>query len=103
MPGTVRNLLGKRSRRNATARIDARVLPEQKTLFERAASLKGVNLKTFMVDSMQEAAVRTLEQYESIHLTVEERRIFVDALLNPPAPNKTLRLATDRYNKRVSR
>ena len=103
MRSTARNLGVSRRPRNATARIDARVLPEQKKLFERAAALKGVNLKTFMVDSMQEAAARTLEQYESIHLTLSERRIFVDTLLNPPAPNQALRLATERYNKAVSR
>jgi uncharacterized protein (DUF1778 family) len=92
-----------RSRKNATGRIEARVLPEQKSLFERAAALRGVSLKAFMVGAMHEAAVQTLEQHESINLTIEERKIFIDALLNPPAPNEALRSATRRYNKMVSR
>ena len=87
----------------ATERIGARVLPEQKVLFERAAALKGVSLKTLMVDSMQQAAVKILEEHELIRLTIEEQRIFVETLLNPPAPNEALWSATERYNRRVAR
>lgn len=103
MAGTVRKLVNKRSAQTATGRIDARVLPEQKILFERAAALKGVPLKTLMVDSMQQAAVKILEEYESIRLTLEERRTFVETLLNPPAPSRALRSATKRYNRMVAR
>jgi uncharacterized protein (DUF1778 family) len=93
----------KREVQAATGRIEARVLPEHKTLFERAAALRGVNLTTFMVDSMREAALKTLKENEMLRLTVAERRIFVETLLNPPAPNQALRSATKRYNRLVAR
>ncbi|HEY4959588.1 MAG TPA: DUF1778 domain-containing protein [Candidatus Limnocylindrales bacterium] len=91
-----------RSAQTATGRIEARVLPEQKTLFERAAALRGVNLKTFMVDSMQDAALKTLKDHDLIRLTAEERRIFVETLLSPPGRNQALRSATKRYNRLVA-
>ena len=31
----------------------------------------------------------------------EAREVFANALLNPPAPNETLRKAADRYKKHV--
>src|ERR1017187_9272912 len=83
--------------------IQARVLPEHKTFFERAAALRGVNLTTFMVDSMREAALKTLKENEMLRLTVAERRVFVETLLTPPAPNQALRSATKRYNRLVAR
>jgi len=93
----------KRRRENTVGRVEARIPSEQKHLFQRAAAVRGVNLTTFMVDSMREAALRTLEQYESIKLTDQERRIFIETLLNPPPPNKALRAATERYKEMVSR
>ena len=88
-----------RKTQTATERLEARVVPEQKALFQRAAALRGVSLKAFMIDSMREAAVKTLEQHEQLKLTIEERQNFIEALLNPPSPNEALRSATRRYNK----
>jgi uncharacterized protein (DUF1778 family) len=38
------------------ARIEARVSPEQKRLFERPAEIEGVTLTDFAITSMQRAA-----------------------------------------------
>ncbi len=103
MVSTASKMVKKRPAKAAAARLEARVPAEQKSLFERAAALRGVNLTTFMVDSMREAALKTLEEHELIRLTVAERRRFVDALLNPPEPNEALRSATKRYNRLVAR
>jgi uncharacterized protein (DUF1778 family) len=103
MADAARKLVRNPSAQAATGRIEARVLPEQKSLFERAAALRGVNLTTFMVGSMREAALKTLEEHELIVLTAKERGIFVETLLNPPAPNRALRSATQRYNRLVAR
>jgi uncharacterized protein (DUF1778 family) len=103
MAGRAGKLRNRRSTQAATERLEARVLPEQKTLFQRAASLRGVTLKEFMIASMREAAVKTLEEHELITLTAEERQVFIETLMNPPAPNKALRSATERYNRMVAR
>lgn len=85
-----------------TERLEARVDPEQKTFFQRAASLRGVSLKEFMVASMREAAVRTIEEHELV-LSANEQRIFVDTLMNPPQPNEALRDAARDYFTKLAR
>jgi len=55
-----------------------------------------------MVDSMQDAALKTLKDHDLIRLTAEERRIFVETLLSPPGRNQALRSATKRYNRLVA-
>lgn len=94
---SVRSVVG------SAQRLEARVSAEQKALFQRAAALRGVSLTDFMVDSMREAAVKTMEEHELIRLAAEEREAFIEVLLNPPVPNKALRLATERYKKMIAR
>jgi uncharacterized protein (DUF1778 family) len=91
------------ARETATERLEARIGPEQKMFFQRAASLRGVTLKEFMVASMHEAAVKTMEEHELLSLSAQEQRVFVQVLLNPPAPNSALRAATKRYKKMTGR
>jgi uncharacterized protein (DUF1778 family) len=82
-------------------RLEARVAPEQKILFQRAASLRGVSLKEFMVASMREAAVKAIEEHEFV-LSANEQQIFVDVLMNPPKPNEALRKAAEGYFSMVA-
>ncbi len=87
--------------RTQTERLEARVAPEQKTFFLKAASLRGVTLKEFMIESMREAAVKTVEEHELV-LSANEQQIFVNALMNPPKPNDALRAAAADYFARVA-
>jgi len=41
--------------------------------------------------------VETVSRYQLLELSPEDQAVFVDALLNPPAPNETLRVAAARY------
>jgi uncharacterized protein (DUF1778 family) len=84
-----------------TERLEARVDHEQKTFFQRAASLRGVSLKEFMVASMREAAVRTVEEHELV-LSANEQKIFVDMLTKPPKPSKALLAAAGDYFARLA-
>jgi uncharacterized protein (DUF1778 family) len=81
------------------ARIEARVSPRQKRLFERAAAIEGVTLTDFAVSSMQRAATRALRQHATIELSENSQRTFVEALMNPPEPNAALRAAAKAYAK----
>lgn len=83
--------------RRRAERIEARVTPEQKRLFERAAALEGRSLTDFLLASAQNAAAEAISRHELLRLTPEDQRVFVDTLLNPPAPNKALRTAAARY------
>lgn len=86
-------------------RLEARVTSDQKKLFKEAASLQGVTLTDFVVSSVYEAAIRTLESRHVIELSQRDQRTFVDALMHPSAPNAELRRAWVRHkpSARVTR
>ncbi len=80
-----------------TERLEARITPDQKDLFKRAASLRGVTLTDFVVSSVHEAAVKTLEAVHVIEFGRRDQQAFVDALLNPEPPNERLLAAAKRH------
>jgi uncharacterized protein (DUF1778 family) len=80
-----------------SARLEARISHEQKTLFQQAALLSTRTLSEFVVASAQEAARRIIDEHENLRLTREEQLRFVNALLKPPAPSKRLRQAAAQY------
>src|SRR5260221_6703800 len=82
-------------------RLEARIPRAQKRILERAASLRGTSLTDFVIASAQEAATKTIKDFEMLSLCDEARAVFVKALMNPPAPNQALRVAADRYRKHV--
>lgn len=79
------------------ARIEARVSPKQKQLFERAAAIEGVTLTDFAISSMHRAAATVIQEHTAINLSVRNQRAFVEALRNPPEPNEALRAAAKAY------
>ncbi len=80
-----------------TERLEARITPEQKALFQRAADLSGRSLTDFIIGSLQAAAEETIRSHQIIRLTAEESAAFADALLNPPPPNEQLQDAFKRH------
>src|ERR1700675_2879846 len=80
-----------------TARMEARLTGDQKTLFQHAADLTGRSLTDFVVSSAQEIAARTVREHEVLTLAGRDRQVFVNALLKPNPPNKRLRQAARRY------
>ncbi len=97
MTSPARNI---RPGRPLTERLEARVDSEQKSFFQRAAALRGVSLKEFMVVSMREAAVKTIQEHEWI-LSTRDQQVLVDVLTNPPEPNAALREAAEDYFRTV--
>lgn len=84
-----------------TERTEARLRPDQKARMEHAAALRGLSLSDFMVQNADEAAIRTIRQYESWTLNTEDRDAFVRALLHAPVPGPRLRAAARRYRERA--
>src|SRR4029077_2326539 len=82
-----------------TARLEARVTGDQKALFQHAADLTGRSLTDFVVSSAEEIAARTVREREVLTLTGRDRKVFLEALLNPPPPSKRLRQAARRYKR----
>ena len=84
-------------------RLEARVTREQKRMIERAAELRGTSVTEFVVLSAQQAATKTIKDFETLSLRGEARKVFVNALLNPPAPNTAAKAAARRYKQRLGR
>lgn len=95
----------KGNRRAASARkdrrLEARIDASQKTLIERAAYLKGMNVTQFVTVSSHEAAIKTIQEHEVLTLRDEARDVFINAILKPPAPSRIEKAAVTRYRSRV--
>ena len=68
------------------SRLEARIPSELKRRLEYAASLRGSSLTEFVVQSAQEAALRTIREHEVLTLGEDARLAFAEFMLNPPRP-----------------
>ena len=87
--------------KSRSARLEARISVEQKSVLQRAATLSGRTLSEFVVASAQDAATRVIQEHETIRLSRVEQIAFVSALLKPPAANARLRRAAAAYRKQM--
>lgn len=60
-----------------------------------------VSKRRIVLASAQKEATQTIKDFEMLTLCHEAREVFANALLNPPAPNETLRKGAGRYKKHV--
>jgi len=67
-----------------STRLEARISPVQKALFQQAAALTGRTLSDLVVESTQDAATKIIQDHTIIRLSQEDQAAFVQALLNPP-------------------
>lgn len=80
-------------RRLRGTRLGFRVDPETKKLVERAAALERRSMTDFCLTVLTEATRETIARHESLVLSERERKVFFDALVNPPKPNARLKRA----------
>lgn len=81
-------------------RIDVRISREQKELIKYASELSGFkSLSEFIVFHIQAQASKIIKDSNTILHTIEDKKIFLEAILNPPAPNDALRKAHLNYLK----
>lgn len=85
-----------------TSRIEARIAPEALAIVKRAAEIQGRSVSDFVVAAAQEAAHRTIEETQIIRLSVEDQRVFAEAILNPPPLAPAMERAIERYRKIVT-
>lgn len=81
------------------ARLEARVDPKVKAMWQQAAELQGTTLTDFVVTSLQEAAMKVIRSHQSMQLDREDTEAFVTAILNPPEPKEELKTAFAEYQK----
>jgi len=91
--------LALKSTRARAQRLEARVTAEQKKLIEHAAALQGRTVTDFVLNCVQDAAKRAIEEHQHLALSVRDSKAFVDAMLNPVPVNDRLRDTVRRYRK----
>ena len=64
--------------------------------------MQGRTLTDFVVASAYEAAVRTIEDMQTVRLTAEESQTFAEALLSPREPTADLKAAAQRYLETIN-
>jgi len=89
--------------RKGSKRLEARVSPQLKRLFQRAADLQGVTLSDFLVSSARQTALQTVQEREIVRLSERDSRFVAEMLIYPPAPSPRLRAAMRRHRKAVAR
>lgn len=93
----------RKAARRRAERVEARVTRQQKRLLERAAALEGRSLTDFVLTTAEAAAAETISRHQLLKLTPEDQEVFADKLLNPPTPNRALRVAVARYRSAQGR
>jgi uncharacterized protein (DUF1778 family) len=71
-------------------------------LFQRAAEMQGRTLTDFVIASVHDAAIRVIEETQTIRLNTADSQAFAEALLNPREPNARLKAAAQRYLTLIS-
>ena len=84
---------------NQSARLEARVDPELKARWQQAADLEGRSLTDFIISSMEESSERVIQRHQRMKLDRQDTRDFVEAIINPPEPNKRLIEAARKYRE----
>lgn len=72
-------------------RIEFRVPDEAKKTIEDAAKLSNISLSSYILEVVLRQAKLDLAQNEIIVLSNKDRDNLMEALANPPEPNKALK------------
>ena len=80
-----------------TERLELRVAATAKQVIKRAMAISGLAAG----DLAYEGARRVLEEHERMVLTGTDREVFLNALLNPPAPTRRLIEALRRHSRLI--
>ena len=76
--------------RSESARINLRTSPEAKALIERAASIMGATVSSFMLQNAYEAARRIVADKDTLMLSQEAFEDFVASCEHPAEPTQAL-------------
>lgn len=83
---------------NEMTRLDLRISQKQKSTFEKVLELGGFrSLTDFLISAASEKAEAIIERHNNWLASENDRKVFFDALLNPPAPNDRLKAAMKRH------
>ena len=75
---------------NESDRINFRTSAELKTLIERAASITGATVSSFISQTMYETSSRIVSDTDTLMMSQEAFEAFVGVCENPPEPTEAL-------------
>jgi len=84
---------------NRTARVEVRMSPDDLAVVKRAAEIQGRSVSEFIVDAAQQLAHKTIEETTVMRLSVEDQRLIMESILDPPEPTEALRRAFEAHRK----
>lgn len=76
---------------NDSARINLRTSVEAKAMIERAATLMGTTVSSFMLQNAFEAARKIVSETDTLLLTQRDFDAFTASIQSPPQPTADLR------------
>jgi len=82
------------------SRIEIRLNEELKDLFKFASELKGFkSLSEFIIYCVKSESHKIIKEENEIIKTLRDKKIFVDAILNPDEPTEALKNSYKNYQK----
>lgn len=82
------------------SRLDLRIPRKQKDYFEQALEIGGFrSLTDFIISAVSEKADAIMEKHNNWLASENDRKIFFNALVNPPAPNEKLKQAMKKHSQ----
>lgn len=81
------------------SRLALRIRPSDKAMLMRAVALEQSDLTDFVLKNALKAAKEVIDHAEHIHLSDRDSLLVLEALENPPAPNKKLLMAAQKLPK----
>ena len=73
------------------SRIELRTSKEAKKLIERAATLSGQTITSYILEKSLSSAKKDIESMETITVSNQDRDLFFSLLSDPPEPNDALK------------
>lgn len=75
------------------ARLEARISADWHSTVKRAAEIQGRTVTDFVVQALQFAPARVIEEADQVRLTLADQQAFAQASIAPPKPNAALKRA----------
>lgn len=84
------------------ARLEARIAPELKMLFTKAAEIQGTNLTNFIVASAKKEAETIIKENSLLSLTLRDMILLTQLAKEDSEPNAKLRAAANKFKSSLN-
>jgi uncharacterized protein (DUF1778 family) len=83
-------------------RLSVRIPIDVKNSLLRAATLRGLTLSDFIVSNMISVAETVIQEHQVIKVSDRDYARLMEAIDNPPKPNRALLAAAKDYRKAIA-